>query len=77
MSDYLCLMIDQDNVVSEAHLLRFEKLDDAIFRAAALSRHKDGLRGFQLWSGGKLVATRFSRNGLSWNHAAPSAKRSA
>jgi hypothetical protein len=71
MSDYLCLILDRNDEVAAAHVLRSPDLQHAVRKAQAMSYAPNRPCSFQLWADGQMVASRFSKDGLFWSEMPP------
>ncbi len=71
MSDYICLIFGRDDAVLAVHSFAQPDLNEAIRNAVALTLCVRDTRGFQLWSGGKIVSSQLSKGGTSWTDAVP------
>jgi hypothetical protein len=69
--DFICLIIGNDDTVLNVQTLQERLLRDVVSDARNTAAAFTQCRGFQLWSGGKLVYAQLSRNGEHWTENPP------
>ncbi len=71
MADFICLVFGRDDQVLDVHTITCPALADAIGEATRITQGIKQTRGFQVWSGGKVVCSQLAKGGADWQDLGP------
>jgi hypothetical protein len=69
--DFVCLIIGNDDAVLHVQTFENRTVNEAVLAGRSEAVIRVQCRGFQLWSGGKMVYSQLGRNGEHWSQHPP------